>query len=141
MGTIQNSIGLRWEKVLHENYPDLLSTVGDRNVPDFYHPLGFWIEAKAGNIGWGGRIKQYQLDQIADFKEPVIYAFGMHDLDDTLERVKQKTERGKQKYLEKNMSFVETYFISSQIVKQILEKETGVSERGKIYCMVKPIRK
>ena len=36
------------------------------------------------------------------------------------------------------MSFPETYFISSEIVKHILKKETRVSKKGQAYCMVKP---
>jgi hypothetical protein len=138
MGVIQNSIGLRWEIVLNERYPDLISTSGDERVPDFYHPSGFWVEAKAGNIAWGGRIKQYQLNQVSDFKDPVVYAFGMHNFDNAMARLRQMTERGRQACLQREMDFVETYFISGEIVRGILERDTKVSEKGMKYCMVKP---
>jgi hypothetical protein len=138
VGIVQNSIGFRWEKILHDKFPDLMYTSGDNNVPDFYHPSGFWVEAKAGNIRWGGRIKQYQLDQIRDFNKPVVYAFGMHNFDNAIKRLGQKTERGRQNYLKKNMSISETYFISSDIIRGILDHDSKVSEKGMRYCMVKP---
>lgn len=138
MSLIQTSIGLRWERILHERYPALQSTVGDENVPDFYHPSGFWIEAKAGNVLWGGRIKEYQLDQISEFERPVVYAFGMHNLNDAMRRVRQKTERGRQRYLERHMDIVETYFISSRIMERVFRMETRTSKKGITYCMVKP---
>jgi len=138
MGIVQDSIGLRWERILQERYPALESTSGDKNVPDFYHPSGFWIEAKAGNVLWGGRIKEYQLDQIKDFQEPVVYAFGMHNLHDAIKRLNQRTERGRQNYLERNMGIVETYFISSEIMKMVFRMEKRTSKKGLVYCMVKP---
>ncbi|MBS3079090.1 hypothetical protein J4218_03140 [Candidatus Pacearchaeota archaeon] len=138
MGVVQNSIGLRWERILQERYPVLQSTAGDENVPDFYHPSGFWIEAKAGNVLWGGRIKEYQLAQIKGFQEPVVYAFGMHNLHDAIRRLNQRTELGRQRYLEKHMDIVETYFISSRIMHQVFNMEKRTSKKGLVYCMVKP---
>ena len=139
MGLVQNSIGLRWETVLNERYPELESTSGDLNVPDFHHPSGFWVEAKAGNRLWGGRVKEFQFEQESELDEPVVYAFGMHNLDEATRRLKQKTERGRQRFLEQNMAFVETYFVSGEIVKKLFEREKRVSAKmGLVYCMVKP---
>jgi hypothetical protein len=132
MGVVQSSIGLRWENILQEEYKDSRSTAGDDRVPDFHHPSGFWIEAKVGNVGWGCRLKQYQLDQIGNLKEPVVYGLGMHNFDKARKRLKQKTEWGRQRNLERNMEIVEAYFVSGEIVKKFFEKEVKVSGRGQL---------
>ena len=151
MGIAGNSTVLRWENIVQESYLELISTRRDPNVPDFYHPSGFWFEAKCGNIGWGGRIKKNQLRQIKDFEDPVVYGFGLHDFDEATKRLMQATEGWRQRCLIKNMGIVEAYFISSEIVNRILEKETkvpkkpswGRDENGRMvfkrwpYCMVK----
>ena len=138
MSNVQKAIGQRWEDILQEKYPELISTAGDVRVPDFYHPSGFWIEAKSGKIEWGCRIKKYQLDQIADLKDPIVYAFGMHNLEQANKKVNQKTDLGRKRYLERNMAILETYFISGNIVNEIFEKDQKSSEKGLVYCMVKP---
>ena len=138
MSIAQDSIGLRWENILQERYPSLISTRHEDNVPDFYHPSGFWIEAKAGNVRWGGRLKWKQLAQVKDFSDPTVYAFGMHNFNDAEARLTQKNEGWRQRCLEKNMDIVENYFISSEVVRGILEADTKVSGNGMRYCMVKP---
>lgn len=138
MGAISQSIGLRWEKVLHEQFPELVSTVNDLNVPDFYHNSGFWVEAKVGNQQWGPRIKEYQIECFMDFPEPIIYAFGFHNFDNAFQRLTQRTERGRQKCLEAEMSFVERVLVDKEIVEKIWRKESKWNERETIqYCMIK----
>ncbi len=138
MGFVQDSIGLKWERELELRYPSL-ERKSDNNVPDFYHQAGFWVEAKAGNKLWGGRVKDYQFEQEAILFEPVIYAFGMHDLDDATGLVVQTTEDDRQRFLDRNLNFVEIYLISGVIVHKINEREKRVSKKaGEVYCMVKP---
>lgn len=138
MGTISQSIGLRWENFFHEQFPELVSTVNNLNVPDFYHPSGFWVEAKVGNQQWGPRIKEYQIQGFRDFQEPVIYALGFHNFDKAHQRLTQRTEKGRQKCLEYEMSFVERVLVDKEIVEKIWQKESKWNEQQTIqYCMIK----
>lgn len=139
MGLVQESIGLRWEEVLKTRFPQLIQSDVRSDLPDFYHPEGFWIEAKAGNRLWGGRVKSYQFEQVSRLDEPVVYAFGMHDLDNALRRVSQKTERGRQRYLSRHLRFVEIYFVSGKLLQKVHDKEKRISRKeGLEYCMIKP---
>jgi hypothetical protein len=140
MKTIFDSIGDRWEDVLEDSFPSLERNESeDQRLPDFYHPDGFYIEAKAGNRLWGGRVKPAQLDHAKKLDRPVIYAFGMHDLDNAKQVLNQDTEEKRKDFLEKNMHFVEVYFISGSLVRKIFVKERRLSKKeGLVYCMIKP---
>ena len=137
MGIVQNSIGLRFENYLSEESADIIWTAGDSNVPDFHHPSGFWIEAKTGNVRWGGRLHEYQM-KYNNFREPLVYAFGMHNFDDARARLHQTTEGWRQRCLKKNMEIVELYFVSGDVVNGILRKDEKISAKGMAYTMVKP---
>ena len=103
MTIISDSIGLVWENAFRKIFPELIDTRSDDNVPDFYHrQKRFWVEAKNGYVGWGNRIHEHQVENFAKLDEPVVYALAMHDLDRSMEKVNQKTERGRQEYLKKN---------------------------------------
>lgn len=139
MGVIQDCIGKRWERVFHRRYPEFDSRCDDERGPDFYHPDGFWVEAKAGNRLWGGRIKPAQLEFMGSLDNPVVYAFGMHNLDDIFKKLRKKTEAEIKEYLRKNMQFVEVYFVSGDVVNMMFQKEKRESEKeGLVYCMIKP---
>jgi hypothetical protein len=139
MSKVTDSIGLKFERFIKEKFPELISLGDDKNGPDFYHPeLKFWIEAKTGNILWGQRIKEEQILQLERFGEPVIYALGFHNFHDANKRLIQKTEKGRQKFLDKNLQILDTYFISSDLIRKIWEKESRVSKKtAETYCMVK----
>jgi hypothetical protein len=139
MSKVNDSIGLKFERFIGENFPELISTCNNKDGPDFYHPeLNFWIEAKVGNILWGQRIKEEQIAQLYRFKEPVIYALGFHNFDDANKRLIQKTEWGRQRFLDNNLQVLNTYFVTSDLIKKIWKKESRVSKKeGITYCMVK----
>ena len=137
-GTIQDSIGFRFENYLQETYPDLIWTARNSNVPDFYHPSGFWIEAKAGNVRWGGRIKRYQMSY-NDLEDPLTYAFGMHNFDRAKQRLYHTKEGWRQRCLRRHMEIIELYFVSGDIVNKVLVRDEKISKKkGKPYTMVKP---
>ncbi|MGY4884526.1 MAG: hypothetical protein ACP5NZ_03020 [Nanobdellota archaeon] len=139
MSKVTDSIGLKFERFIEERFPELISTCGNKDGPDFYHPtLNFWVEAKVGNILWGQRIKEEQVHKLDDFKEPIIYALGFHNFHDANKRLIQETEWGRQRFLDKNLKVLNTYFISSDLIKKIWEKESRISQKeGITYCMVK----
>lgn len=139
MSKVTDSIGLKFERFIEERFPELISTSYNKEGPDFYHPkLKFRVEAKIGNILWGPRIKEEQILQLDRYIEPVIYALGFHNFHDANKRLIQKTEWGRQRFLDKNLQVLETYFVSSDLIKKIWEKESRVSQKeGIIYCMIK----
>lgn len=139
MSKVTDSIGLNFERFLGEKFPELISTGNNQEGPDFYHPeLNFWVEAKAGNILWGQRIKEEQIAKLDRFEEPVIYALGFHNFHDANKRLIQKTEWGRQKFLDKNLQVLGTYFLSGDLIKKIWEKESRISQKGDcVYCMIK----
>jgi hypothetical protein len=139
MSKVTGSIGLKFERFLGEKFPELISTHDNKDGPDFYYPsLNFWIEAKAGNILWGQRIKEEQINQLDKFEEPVIYALGFHNFYDANKRLTQKTEKERQNFLDKNLQVLQVYFVAGDLIKKIWEKENRISESGiHKYCMVK----
>lgn len=139
VGTVFDSIGKRWEKLFHRRYPEMVSRCKDQNGPDFEHPSGFYVETKAGNRLWGVRLKPDQLDYMETLDHPVIYACGMHNMDNALRLVRQETERARQRFLQRNMNIVEVYFVSGEIVRSMFEREQRTSAKeGLVYCMLKP---
>jgi hypothetical protein len=139
MPEVSDSIGLKYERFIAEYFPELISIGKNKNGHDFYHPnLNFWIEAKAGNIQWGPRIKEEQICKLSRFKEPVIYALGFHNFDDANKRLVQKTEWGRQRFLDENLHVLYSYFVTSDLIKKIWEKESRISKKEGIpYCLVK----
>jgi hypothetical protein len=139
MSKVTDSIGLNFERFIEKKFPELISTCGNKDGPDFYHPkLNFWIEAKIGNIGWGPRIKEEQINQLDEFEEPFIYALGFHNFNDANKRLIQKTEWGRQRFLDQNLQVLNTYFMADSLIKKIWDKENRVSKKSaETYCMVK----
>lgn len=139
MSDVTTSIGLKFERFTKDLFPELRLSGEELNVPDFYHPSrNFWVEAKVGNILWGVRIKRYQIEAFRDFKSPVIYAVGLHNLDNAYERLVQKTERGRQRCLDNNMGIREVHFITREVMERLWEKEKRMNKKGTIeYCMIK----
>jgi len=139
MSKVSDSIGLKFERFLDGRFPDLSDTGNSLLVPDFYHPIhGFWLEAKVGNILWGSRIKEYQIDAFSKIKAPVVYALGVHEFHDAYKRLRQKTERGRQAYLDRHMDIPQVCFITNGFMKLLWKKEKRVSvKRGLTYCMIK----
>lgn len=139
MSKVTNSIGLKFERFLEEKFSELISTKNDKNLPDFYHPeLNFWIEAKVGNILWGPRIKDYQVERFDNLDKPVIYALGFHNFHDAHKNLKQATEKSRQKFLDKKLLIMDVYFIENSLIKKIWEKEGRVNAKGtSSYCMIK----
>jgi len=138
MTKASTSVGYRFQNFLLEKFPELSFTGVSPHVPDFNHSeMDFWLEAKAGNIRWGARPKENQAE---DFRElvNVVYALGFHNLDGVNKKVRQKTERGRQSYLERNMHIVQVCFVSDSMMNLLLEHETRESKKsGERYCMVK----
>jgi hypothetical protein len=139
MSKVTDSIGLKYERHLEDSLSDLICTSSNLSVPDFYNSnLNFWIEAKVGNVLWGPRIKEYQVKGFRDLEAPVFYALGFHNFHDAGKRLIQKTERGRQSFLDKNMKILETYFISDELIEKIWDNEGRISANtGYSYCMVK----
>jgi hypothetical protein len=139
MSKVTDSIGLKFERFFEERFPELISTCGNKDGPDFYHPeLKFWVETKVGNIFWGQRIKEEQISKLDRFQEPVVYSLGFHNFHDAHKRLIQNTERGRQNFLDKNLQVLDVYFISSDLIKKIWEKESRISQKeGITYCLVK----
>jgi hypothetical protein len=139
MSKVTDSIGLKFERWVGEKFPELIQLGNNKDGPDFYHPkLNFWIEAKIGNIGWGPRIKEEQINQLDKFEEPFIYTLGFHNFNDANKRLIQKTEWGRQRFLDQNLQVLNTYFIAGSLIKKIWDKESRVSKKSaETYCMVK----
>jgi hypothetical protein len=137
MSTIQTSIGLRFENFFSKLFPDLKNTTHSLNAPDFYNPEGnFWFETKTGNYQWGPRIKPYQIESFKS--KQVIYVLGLHDLNQATKRINQKTERGRQSFLERNMNFLRIYFINQDLIEALWNKEGRINYKGTMtYCMIK----
>ena len=138
-GGVKKSIGNKFERYLGDRFPDLRSTSDDSRVPDFWNPYHeFWIEAKAGNIEWGTRMKGYQINENRGFDDSTIYALGFHNLDDANKRVTQKTERGRQAYLDRHLRFQQVNFITQSLMERLWKKETRTSKKkSEKYCMMK----
>lgn len=139
MSKVTDSIGFKFERFVKEKFPELISIQPNQNIPDFYNSqLNFWVEAKIGNILWGPRIKEQQINDFIEVEEPVIYALGFHNFDDAHKKLIQKTENGRQKYLDKNMNILNVYLISNNLIRKIWEKESRISQKEAVsYCMVK----
>jgi len=139
MTKVTDSIGLNFERFIENNFSDLIKINNGFNKPDFYNPnLNFWIETKIGNVGWGPRIKDYQMESFDNCDGNVIYALGFHNFDKAHKNLKQKTEAGRQKYLNKNLQILDVYFLDHDLIKKIWDKEWRISENGNTtYCMVK----
>jgi hypothetical protein len=139
MSKVCTSIGTKFERTIQDLFPDLRSTVREQNTPDFFHPtLNFWIEAKVGYIGWGARIKDYQIESFREINEPLVYAIGFHDFFQANQRLTQTTELERQDYLDKNMEVLQICFISQELINLLWKKERRISEKEKTpYCMIK----
>jgi len=140
MTIVTRSIGLKFERFLIDKFSSLEDNTPNRKVPDFYcSKERFWIEAKAGNILWGPRLKEYQvIGYTEDLNEHVYHFLGFHNFDRAYNRLVQKTERGRQTYLDKNLDFLEIDIVNPQILKRLYLKERRINEKGSInYCTLK----
>ena len=101
---VSGPVGDRFERYFAEHFPGFESHTKDgENIPDFYNPkFGFWLEAKAGNVGWGVQLKARQL-RFENLTEPVVYCVGLHSLVGTMEILKRKTYAAAAKILENNL--------------------------------------
>lgn len=143
MSKITGSIGLKFERVVQEIFPDLRAPAknkmrGVNLFPDFYHPqYGFWIETKTGNIKWGTRIKRGQIESYAEFAS-IIYAMGFHNFDRAYKRLTHKTENGRQNFLDEHMQIQEIHFITQEVMEKLWEKEKRFNKKGTTeYCTLK----
>lgn len=136
---IPTEIGRHFEDFLHSLFPDLINCTAEDNVPDFYCSTeGFWIEAKVGYMGWGCRVKEYQVKPFKDFKEPVVHALGMHDLYGT-SKLPHKTTWGLHNYFNRHMVFTSINFISGTMMEKLWAKEMQWNKKETMeYCMIKP---
>ena len=142
MSKVNDSIGKYFENFISEKYSELEYKGDDLLCPDFCYPkygkIKFFIEAKVGNIKWGPRIKDYQIDVFEKLEEPVIYILGMHDFNNANERLVQKTEKGRMNYLKRNMKFLQICFVTNSFMNLLYEKEKRISKKEKLeYCMIK----
>ena len=133
------SIGLKWERELKRIFPELVSIGEDPVVPDFYHPpTDSWIEAKTGNIRWGVRLKEYQIQGFKKFRRPVVYALGLHNFSDAMNRLFQRREADRQRFLDEHMEILKVCFVTQEMMEKLWEKERRVNQKGTIdYCTIK----
>ncbi len=135
---VKEIIGRQFEEFFHYQFPEMVDCTKELNVPDFYHPSGFWVETKVGYKGWGCRVKKYQIDASEEFSAPVVHALGMHNFYGAMS-LPQQTEWGKRRYLEQKMDFTSISIVSGGLMKGIWNKEARLNGRCSIrYCMVKP---
>ena len=149
MSKVSDSIGEWFEQHLNRRYRDLIFMGDEHRVPDFLHAdwydeepkENFWIEAKAGNIAWGARIKGYQVDAFHRPDKPnrsIIYALGFHDFDRAHKRLTQKTGWGRRRYLRNNANIVRLTFVTNNFMNLLYGGEKRISEKdGVVYCMLK----
>ncbi len=136
-------IGDIFEEHFHSLFPELIDFTGSEDVvPDFYHPSGFWVEAKAGYWEWGCRPKKKQVDAhseiLSKLGEPVIHALGIHDFYGSMS-LPQKTDWGKKRYLKEHMNFTSITFVGQEIMEGVLGRGQKLNGNGTIeYCMLKP---
>ena len=148
MSKVTNSIGDWFEDFISYRYSDLWYTGHDNLVPDFFHADyfgddnwrdNFWIEAKVGNVQWGCRIKDYQIDAFDKPGKSIVYALGMHDFDNANARLTQVTKRGRKLYLERHANVLQLNFITDPFMNRLYSKESRMNARETIeYCMIKP---
>lgn len=66
---VREIIGKCFEEFFHSKFPDMIDCTQNKNTPDFYHPSGFWVEAKGG-IKNGAvelkKIKFYHLENLVN---------------------------------------------------------------------------
>lgn len=140
MADAGKSIGDKFERHLQELFPEwqFMDGKGESNIPDFWYPRGhFRVEAKAGNYGWGGRIKEYQVDKFPH-DESVIYALGYHGFMNSQLRLSRKTSAQAQACLDKHLRFLRIAFISREMVDLLWGKEKKFPKSGKEpYFMLK----
>ena len=138
MSFISNSIGKRFEDIFTGDFPDFKRVESEDNIlPDFFNG-SFWIEAKVAYRDYGVRLKQVQIDNFRRLKEPVIYIVGFHNLYGTLRKLIQRTERGRQRYLERHMGMDSAYFVTDDVIRAIWNREHRLSrKKGLIYCTLK----
>ena len=140
MSNISKAVGTRFENFLQEKFPSFIRIDNEGNIlPDFYNEkFGFWIEAKSGFKDYGIRPHKYQIVNF-DFREPVIYAIGFHDLPQVMKELQGlKTLNGMIGRLNKKMNFPEVYFVTNSVIKRIWKMEKRVNEKGTIeYCVIK----
>ena len=139
MSKVTESIGLNFERFLLSNFEGMISTSSNPNAPDMYSPNEqFWIEAKCGNVLWGPRIKDYQINNFKYVGGPIVYALGYHNFDDAIKRLTHKTERGRQKCLDKNLNYLHVCFLSKEVIDSVWSLERKFSKKNSYpYCMVK----
>jgi len=143
MPGFQTNIGNRFEDILRQDFPDF-EPLSTPNIPDFFSKQGrFFIEAKVGYEEYGARLKQSQIlthrQLTKEFPDsPVVHVVGFHNFHGASVKLPSKTERGQKRVLKNQMSILQAYFISRQIIEQIWEKENFVAkETNGRYCMVK----
>jgi hypothetical protein len=142
MSRVTDSIGLKFERDIKKMFPDFLYQNGNGSnlVPDFYDSdFGFWLEAKTGNRGWGVRIKDYQVEGFSDLDEPTVYLLGFHSFDDANRRLSQKTEAGRQRYLDRSFGIVDYALVSDSMIARLWNADHRIPEKtGNPYFMLKP---
>ena len=132
-------VGDRFERYFSAHFPGFESHTNDgEGVPDFYNPkFGFWVETKAGHVGWGVRLKAHQL-RFESLTEPVVYCMGLHELDNVQEMVRGRSDQEAARILGRRMDFSEVYFVTREIVDAVMQRETRISKKDhRIYCSMK----
>lgn len=139
MVDVETSIGNRFERFFAGNFPGFENHTQDKEVPDFYNPeFGFWVETKVGNIAWGVRLKADQKKRFENIHEPIVYYLGLHNFDDAKARLERRSESDRQRMLRRSMQILESYFVTSDIIQKVLDKESRLNGKKTIpYCMMK----
>jgi hypothetical protein len=142
MPTVMDSLGDRFERFLVRRFKGLHQAkdfLNGNSLPDLYNEeFRFGIEAKAGNITWGVRIKDYQVRDYGSYDVPIVYFLGMHNFHNARDRLEGLDEKYRRKILRKCIKYPEIYFFNQELIGKIWKMENTMNEKDTInYCMVK----
>lgn len=143
MPGIGDLIGERFEDFFMEHFPGFedrrINKRNESNVPDFYNPqFGFWVETKVGNLLWGVRLKEYQMQSFGKFQEPVVYCLGLHNFNHAQKKLWEKCTNTRKKILQKEMGILEVYFLTQEVIRAVWNADKRLNDKSTIeYCTMK----
>ncbi|MFT4326747.1 MAG: hypothetical protein ACMXYK_04555 [Candidatus Woesearchaeota archaeon] len=132
--TCSNITGWRFERILHQEFPEFVDHTRHKNLPDFEHEQ-FWVEAKTAvdKSDYGIIPKEYQLQEYPhNIEKPLVYFCGYHTLFSPSKRLQQRTLNAKKAYARRNMEIQRIFVISHDIIERIDTKHRIINKKGTI---------